>query len=79
MLTEVDVSYLANTVMLLRYFEAEGVLRQVLPIVKQRVGPHERTLRELSVGIDGVVIGEQLTSFQGVLTGVPNFTMNHNE
>ena len=79
MLTEVDVSYLADTVMLLRYFEAEGSIRQVLSIVKQRVGPHERTLRELSMGKDGVVIGEQLTSFQGVLTGVPNFTMNHNE
>jgi circadian clock protein KaiC len=79
MLSEVDVSYLADTVMLLRYFEAEGSIRQVLSIVKQRVGPHERTLRELSMGTDGVVIGEQLTSFQGVLTGVPNFTMNHNE
>lgn len=79
MLTEVDVSYLADTVMLLRYFEAEGSIRQVLSIVKQRVGPHERTLRELSMGKDGVVVGEQLTSFQGVLTGVPNYTMNHNE
>ena len=79
MLTEVDVSYLADTVMLLRYFEAEGSIRQVLSIVKQRVGPHERTLRELSMGKDGVVIGEQLTSFQGVLTGVPNLTMSHNE
>lgn len=79
MLSEVDVSYLADTVMLLRYFEAEGTIRQVLSIVKQRVGPHERTLRELSMGVDGVVIGERLTSFQGVLTGVPNFTMNHNE
>jgi circadian clock protein KaiC len=79
MLTEVDVSYLADTVVLLRYFEAEGSIRQVLSIVKQRVGPHERTLRELSMGKDGVVVGEQLTSFQGVLTGVPNYTMNHNE
>jgi circadian clock protein KaiC len=79
MLTEVDVSYLADTVMLLRYFETEGRLRQVLSIVKQRVGPHERTLRELTMGKDGVVIGEQLSSFQGVLTGVPNMSMNHNE
>jgi circadian clock protein KaiC len=77
MLSEVDVSYLADTVMLLRYFEAEGSLRQVLSIVKQRVGPHERTLRELSMGEDGVVIGKQLTSFQGVLSGVPTFTTNH--
>lgn len=79
MLSEVDVSYLADTVMLLRYFEAGGTIRQVLSIVKQRVGAHERTLRELRMGVDGVVIGERLTSFQGVLTGVPNFTMNHNE
>jgi circadian clock protein KaiC len=79
MLTEVDVSYLADTVMLLRYFEAEGSIRQVLSVVKQRVGPHERTLRELSMGKDGVVIGEQLTSFQGVLTGVPNYALNNSE
>jgi circadian clock protein KaiC len=79
MLTEVDVSYLADTVMLLRYFEAEGSIRQVLSIVKQRVGPHEHTLRELSMGKDGVVIGEQLMNFRGVLTGVPSFTIGHDE
>jgi len=75
MLTEVDVSYLADTVMLLRYFESEGSIRQVLSIVKQRVGPHERTLREFSMSKEGLVIGEQLSSFQGLLTGVPSITM----
>lgn len=75
MLTEVDVSYLADTVMLLRYFEAEGSIRQVVSVVKQRVGAHERTLRELSMGKEGVVIGNQLTDFQGVLTGVPSFAI----
>ncbi|WP_373694130.1 ATPase domain-containing protein [Edaphobacter paludis] len=75
MLTEVDVSYLADTVMLLRYFEAEGSIRQVLSVVKQRVGAHERTLRELSMGKEGIVIGKQLTDFQGILTGVPSFAI----
>ncbi len=72
MQTEVDVSYLADTVVLLRYFEAKGSVRQVLSVIKQRVGQHERTLRELRLGHRGVMIGEPLTTFQGVLTGVPN-------
>ena len=69
--TEVDVSYLSDTVLLLRYFEAEGELRQLVSVVKQRLGHHERTLRELRMSNDGVAIGEPLSNFQGVLTGVP--------
>ena len=68
---QVDVSYLADTVVLLRYFEAQGEIRQVISVLKQRSGIHERTLRELSFGKDGVVVGEPLKNFQGVLTGVP--------
>lgn len=74
MQTEVDVSYLSDTVVLLRYFEAEGEIRQVISVVKQRVGQHERTLRELRMSNKGVEIGQPLKSFRGVLTGVPNFT-----
>ena len=71
--TEVDVSYLADTVVLLRYFEAEGEIRQVISILKQRVGRHERTLREFSLGDSRIQVGEPLTGLRGILTGVPDF------
>jgi circadian clock protein KaiC len=74
MQTEVDVSYLSDTVVLLRYFEAEGQIRQVVSVIKQRMGQHERTLRELKMSNEGVTIGDALKSFRGVLTGVPNFS-----
>ncbi len=69
----VDVSYLADTVLLLRYFESAGAVRQVISVVKKRSGKHERTLRELSIGPGGISIGRPLTDFHGVLTGVPTF------
>jgi len=71
MQTEVDISYLSDTVILLRYFETEGEIRQLISVVKQRVGQHERTLRELRMGGGAVHIGEPLSSFRGILTGVP--------
>ncbi|MFZ5480949.1 MAG: ATPase domain-containing protein [Myxococcota bacterium] len=71
--TPVDASYLADTIVLLRYFEAQGAIRQALSVVKKRSGPHERTIREVSIGRGGLLVGEPLTEFQGVLTGVPNF------
>lgn len=74
MQTEVEVSYLSDTVVLLRYFEAEGEVRRVISVLKQRVGEHERTLRELTSSRNGIQIGEPLTSFHGVLSGVPDFT-----
>lgn len=74
MQSEIDVSYLSDTVVLLRYYEAEGEIRQVISVVKQRVGQHERSLRELRMSNRGVEIGEPLSSFQGVLTGVPVFS-----
>jgi circadian clock protein KaiC len=73
MQSEIDVSYLSDTMVLLRYYEAEGEIRQLIAVVKQRVGEHERTLRELRMSHRGVAIGEPLSSFQGVLTGVPIF------
>ncbi len=69
---EIDVSYLADTVLLLRYFEARGEIRQVVSVLKQRVGRHERTLREFYLGEDGISVGEPLTNFKGILTGVPD-------
>jgi circadian clock protein KaiC len=67
----VDVSFLADTVILLRYFEAMGEVRQAISVVKKRRSSHERTIRELRLGSSGIVIGEPLRDFQGVLTGVP--------
>ncbi len=69
---EIDVSYVSDTVILLRYFEAEGEIRQVISVLKQRVGAHERTLREFQLSQDGITVGEPLSGFRGVLTGVPD-------
>ena len=71
MKTPVDVTYLADTVILLRYFEALGQVRRAISIVKKRTGPHENTIREFRIGSDGVTLGEPLTKFQGILRGVP--------
>ncbi len=66
----VDASYLADTVLLLRYFEASGQVRQAISVIKKRTGKHRRTIRELRFD-NGIVIGEPLRDFQGVLTGSP--------
>ena len=71
MQADIDVSYLADTVLLLRYFELNGKIRQVISVLKQRLGDHERTLRELSFQQTGPVVGAPLSNFRGVLTGVP--------
>jgi circadian clock protein KaiC len=71
----VDISYLADTVLLLRYFEAQGAVRRALSVVKKRSGPHEVLIREMSVRApEGIVIGEPLIHFNGVLTGRPVFS-----
>ena len=69
----VDVSYLADNVVLFRYFEAAGRVRKALSVVKKRAGRHEDTIREFTLGRDGFVVGEPLASFRGVLNGVPTF------
>src|SRR5205814_3540518 len=70
----VDLSYLSDTVVSLRYFEAFGAVKQAITVVKKRSGAHEKTIREFKlVSGKGIVIGEPLTHFQGVLTGVPIF------
>ncbi|HEV8717885.1 MAG TPA: ATPase domain-containing protein, partial [Candidatus Binatia bacterium] len=70
----VNLSYLADTVLLVRYFEAEGRIRQALSVVKNRGAAHERTIRELQLGPERIQVGESLTTFSGVLTGVPTYT-----
>jgi circadian clock protein KaiC len=74
----IELSYLADTVILLRYFEATGAVRKAISVLKRRTGPHEDTIRELRVGPRGIQVGRALNDFQGVLsgqlvyTGVPN-------
>jgi len=74
--TVVDISYLADNVLLHRYFELSGDVRQALSVVKKRSGPHERTIRELRLTSRGPEVGEPLKGFQGVLTGVPTILEN---
>jgi circadian clock protein KaiC len=71
MKTPVDTSYLADAVILLRYYEAMGEVRQAISIVKKRGGAHERTIRDFRLTSQGIEIGEPLRRFRGVLTGVP--------
>lgn len=72
MKSPVDVTYLADTVILLRYFEARGQLRRAISVVKKRSGFHEDTIREYRVTSKGLRVGEPLQNFQGVLRGVPS-------
>jgi circadian clock protein KaiC len=69
----VDTTYLADNVVLFRYFEAAGWVRRAISVVKKRNGFHERTIRELDLGESGIVIGAPLEGFQGILTGVPTY------
>jgi circadian clock protein KaiC len=73
MLSPVDVSYIADTIFMLRFFEAGGQVRKALSVVKKRTGKHENTLREFGVVNNKLHVGEPLTEFRGVLTGVPEF------
>ena len=69
----VDVTYLADTVILLRYFEAAGHVRRAVSVIKKRAGRHEKTIREYEIGDGGLTMGQPLHGFQGVLRGVSNF------
>jgi circadian clock protein KaiC len=71
MVTPVDASYLADAVVLMRYFEAQAEIRQAISVIKKRTGAHERTLREFTLSSSGIQVGPPLREFHGVLTGVP--------
>jgi circadian clock protein KaiC len=73
MSSPVDTSYLADTIVLMRFFEVQGRVRKAISVVKKRSGAHEDTIRELAIGPGGLVVGRALTEFHGVLTGVPVF------
>jgi circadian clock protein KaiC len=74
----VDVTYLADSVILLRYFEALGNVRRAMSIIKKRTGAHEPTIREYRIGDGGLTIGAPLVGFQGVLNGVPIYVGENN-
>jgi len=73
MATPLDVSYLADAVVLLRFFESQGTVRRALSVMKKRTGPHESTIREFQIGPDRLYVGKALSDFQGVLTGIPQY------
>ena len=68
----VDVTYLADTVVLLRYFESAGTVRRAASVIKKRSGPHEKSIREYTITNDGLTLGEPLSGLHGVLRGVPD-------
>ncbi|MCE9562129.1 MAG: AAA family ATPase [Planctomycetes bacterium] len=72
-MSEIDVSYLADTVLLFRYFEAHGEIRQAVSVFKKRTGLHQRTVRELRITEAGVQVGEPLVGFRGIMTGTPEY------
>jgi circadian clock protein KaiC len=74
----IDVSYLADSVILLRFFEVGGKVRKAISVMKKRSGAHEDTVRELKVGPQRISVGDPLREFQGILTGVPTFVGNPN-
>ena len=67
----VDLSYLADTIVLMRYFETEGVVRTAISVVKKRTGNHERAIREMAMTPEGLVVGRELREFRGILSGNP--------
>ncbi len=69
----IDVSFLADTVILLRFFESRGEVKQAISVVKKRRSAHERTIREMRLSSGGVRVGKPLREFEGVLTGVPRY------
>jgi len=73
MMSPLDLSYLADTVILFRYFEDYGTVRRAVSMIKRRSGPHENTIRELTLGPTGIGVGAPLTQFRGALTGLPTY------
>jgi circadian clock protein KaiC len=69
----IDLSYLSDAVLLLRFFEAQGTVRKAISVVKKRVGTHEDTIREFRLSDRGLQVGAPLTDFQGVMSGIPTY------
>jgi circadian clock protein KaiC len=77
--SKADVSYLADSVVVLRYFEAMGRVKKAISVIKKRSSRHEDTIREFRLEADGIRVGEPITEFQGVLTGTPTFLGDHDK
>jgi circadian clock protein KaiC len=73
MASPIDVSYIADTIFMMRFFEAGGRVRKAVSVLKKRTGPHETTIREIDVRRNALWVGEPLSDFRGILTGVPEF------
>jgi circadian clock protein KaiC len=73
MATPIDMTYVSDTVLLLRFFEAGGRIRRAISVIKKRTGAHEDTIRELRIDAQGLRVGEPLNNFRGILTGIPTF------
>ena len=73
MQSAVDLTYLSDSVLLLRFFEAFGELRRAISVIKKRTGFHESAIREYRIDSTGIRVGEPLRNFSGVLTGIPSF------
>ena len=73
MSSPIDVTYLADAVLLFRFFEAAGTVRKAISVVKKRTGSHETTIREFTIGAEGIKVGAPLSQFHGVMTGVPTY------
>jgi circadian clock protein KaiC len=71
--TPLDISYLSDAVLMLRYFEVGGTVRRALSVIKKRSGRHERTIREFSLGASGITVGPPLTEFSGIFLGTPKY------
>jgi circadian clock protein KaiC len=69
----VDVTYLADTVILLRFFEAGGRVRRAVSVIKKRTGSHENTIREFKIDKQGISVGRPLDAFHGILRGIPTY------
>jgi circadian clock protein KaiC len=72
--TPLDISYLSDSVLMLRYFEYGGMVRRALSIVKKRSGDHEHTIREFRLSSQGVTVGPPLVNFTGIFSGTPQYT-----
>jgi circadian clock protein KaiC len=75
--TPLDLSYLSDAVLMLRYFEVAGTVRRALSVVKKRSGDHEHTIREFSLSAEGVKLGPPLTNFSGIFSGTPQYLGDH--
>jgi circadian clock protein KaiC len=76
MQTPLDLTYLADTVLVTRYFEAFGSVKKAISVIKKRTSPHEDTLRELKITKGGITVGGILKDFRGIFSGIPVYTGN---